>query len=261
MEIIDFHTHLWPIAWGIGGSRNRSGANIPEHALRRIVNPDALVEEFAAADISRAVISTTIESLFGLDGEVELDVIRRINDWLVGVVAAHPEQLVALGMVDAFSGDAGAIEAEQAITELKLCGLVIDSSRHGLFLGDSRVRPTLEVAARHNVPIFVHPVDLPDLSIFIAGAGPLGNSLGRGLMNGAAFLSVLRNSILERFPSLSPVFAALGLGAIIQASRGGKYDRYQRLLRTRPNLYFDTMGEDPGIVKVLADFLEQNGCW
>jgi predicted TIM-barrel fold metal-dependent hydrolase len=96
-------------------------------------------------------------------------------------------------VVDAFAGESAAREAERAIGELGLSGLVIDSSRGGLFLGDKSVRPTLEVAARHRVPIFVHPVAHPNSDVLIAGAGKNGNSLGRGLMNGVAFLSLTRS--------------------------------------------------------------------
>ncbi len=254
MDIVDFHTHLWPKDWAIGGARARPGVTIPAVAHRRVVDPAALVSEFETADVSLAVVSATIESLFGMDGATEPGIVRQVNDWLAALVAVHPRRLLALGTVDAFSGDAGAREAERAITELQLRGLVIDSSRHGLFPGDARVRPTLEVAARYNVPIFVHPVALPDPSIFIAGAGALGNSLGRGLMNGVAFLSVLQSGLVEEFPDLNLVFATLGLGAIVQAARGGKYGRGQRSARPRPNLYFDTMGEDPEIVKILVGF-------
>ncbi len=199
------------------------------------------------------MVSTTIESLFGVAGDTDANAISGVNDWLAGLVQAHPGKLAAVATIDAFSGDAGAREAERALTELGLSGLVIDSSRRGLFLGDVSVRPTLEVAARHKAPVFVHPVGLPDPSIFIAGAGNLGNSLGRGLMNGVAFLSVLQSGLIDQLPDLTLVFATLGLGAIVQAARGGKYGR-DTIGRPKPNIYFDTMGDDPRIVRTLADF-------
>jgi predicted TIM-barrel fold metal-dependent hydrolase len=254
VDIVDFHTHLWPVGKTSGDHHAPPGISIPEDALRRGKHPDLLLEEFKAADVSLAVVSTTIESLFGIAKPTDANLIREVNDWLAALVTRYPDRLVALGTVDAFSGEAAAHEAERAITELNFRGLVIDSSRHGLFLGDECVRPTLDVAAHHGVPIFVHPVGIPDASIFVAGAGRLGNSAGRGLMNGVAFLSVLENGILDRYPDLSFVFATLGLGAIVQAARGGVFGKDRRSSGTRPNLYFDTMGEDPAIVKILVDF-------
>jgi len=254
MDIVDIHTHLWPAEWGPGGKRAKPSGAISPDIHRRITSPEALLSEFETAGVALGVVSTTIESLFGIDGPVDKGIIVEVNDWLAGLVTAHPGKLTALATIDAFSGEAGAAEVERAIVKLKLSGLVIDSSRRGLFLGDPSVLPTLEAAARLKVPVFVHPVGLPDASIFVAGAGALGNSLGRGLMNGVAFLSILQSGLLDELPDLNLVFATLGLGAIVQAARGGKYGREERAKTPRPNIYFDTMGQDPAIIKVLTTF-------
>jgi predicted TIM-barrel fold metal-dependent hydrolase len=254
LDIVDFHTHLWPPEWGPGGARQRPGGAVAGDIHRRIIDPQGLVDEFDKAGVALAVVSTTIESLFGIAGDTDAETISGVNDWLAGLLKAHPGKLDALATIDAFSGETGAREAERALAELKLSGLVIDSSRRGLFLNDASVRPTLEVAARHKAPIFVHPVGLPDASIFIAGAGNLGNSLGRGLMNGVAFLSVLQAGLVDELPDLTLVFATLGLGAIVQSARGGKSGRDTIGKEPKPNIYFDTMGHDPRIVRTLVDF-------
>lgn len=82
----------------------------------------------------------------------------------------------------------------------------------------------------------------------------LGNSLGRGLMNGVAFLSIIQSTILDDLPDLHLIFATLGLGGIVQAARGGLYGRTERQKQPRPNIYFDTMGADPAIVRTLTGF-------
>ncbi|MBP2490523.1 putative TIM-barrel fold metal-dependent hydrolase [Rhizobium leguminosarum] len=253
LDIVDIHTHLWPPEWGLDGAR-RISSGLPDDILRKIVDPAELLDEFEAAGVSLAVLSTTIESLFGVAEPVDAEVISKVNDWLAGLVKANPGRLAALATVDPFSGVIAAREAARALGELGLSGLVIDSSRAGKFLGDASVRPTLAVAARFKRPVFVHPVNAPQADILIAGAGKLGNSLGRGLMNGVAFLSVLESGLLDEFPDLDFVFATLGLGAIVQASRGGRYSRQNRAEGRRPNIYFDTMGDDPSIIAILAEF-------
>jgi predicted TIM-barrel fold metal-dependent hydrolase len=253
LDIVDIHTHLWPPAWGPGGAHEKKSFGFSPEIYRKITTPAALVEEFAAAGVSLAVVTTTIESLFGAEGPIDHGLIPGVNDWLAELVAGDPS-LAAFAVTDAFAGETGAREAERAIVELGLSGLVIDSARAGKFLADAAVRPTLEVAARHRVPVFVHPVAHPDSDILIAGAGAWGNSLGRGLMNGVAFLSVLNAGILDELPDLHLVFATLGLGGIVQAARGGRFGRDNRNASHRPNVYFDTMGDDPRIVKVLVDY-------
>lgn len=253
LDIVDFHTHLWPPAWAPGGKRFRGLPGLGAATVDLITKPEALIDAFAANGIALAIISATIESLFGAAGPVDADDIRQANDWLAGLPVRHGG-LAALATIDAFSGDAGAREAERAITELGLVGVVVDSARAGRFLGDPVTRPTLETAARLKVPVFVHPVAHPDSDVLIAAAGKLGNSAGRGLMNGVAFLAVLQSSLLDDFPDLDLVFATLGLGAIVQAARGGRFGRDNRARRPRPNLYFDTMGDDPAIVSILTGF-------
>lgn len=252
LDIVDIHAHLWPSAWGPGGKYAKPAGGFSPEIYRKITTHSALTEEFSAAGISLAVITATVESLFGAEGPVGFDGLREANDWLADLVAGN-DRLAAFGVTDVFAGEEGAREAERAIVELGLSGLVIDSSRAGKFLADPAARPTLEVAARHRVPVFVHPVAHPNSEVLIEGAGMLGNSLGRGLMNGVAFLSVIQGELLDELPDLHLVFATLGLGAIVQAARGGRYGRDRRH-GTRPNIYFDTMGHDPDIIRTLAGF-------
>jgi len=253
LDIVDIHTHLWPPAWGPGGKYAKPAGGFSPEIYRKITTPSALVDEFKAAGVSLAVVTATVESLFGAEGPVDFAGLREANDWLASLVAAEPS-LAAFAVTDVFAGEEGAAEAERAIVELGLSGLVIDSSRNGKFLADPSARPTLEVAARHRVPVFVHPVAHPNSEVLISGAGMLGNSLGRGLMNGVAFLSIIQSSILDELPDLHLIFATLGLGGIVQAARGGIYGRTERQKQPRPNIYFDTMGADPAIVRTLAGF-------
>ncbi len=252
LDIVDIHAHLWPPAWGPGGQYEKPAGAFSPEIYRKITTPAALVDEFDKAGISLGVVTATVESLFGAEGPVNFDGLREANDWLAGLAAGN-EGLAAFGVTDIFAGEEGAREAERAILELGLSGLVADSSRGGKFLADAAARPTLEVAARHKVPVFVHPVAHPNSDVLIAGAGMLGNSLGRGLMNGVAFLSVIQDDLLDDLPDLHLVFATLGLGAIVQAARGDRYGRDNRAGR-RPNIYFDTMGRDPAIIRTLVGF-------
>ncbi|OMQ42952.1 amidohydrolase family protein [Ensifer sp. 1H6] len=253
LDIVDIHAHLWPPAWRPGGRYEKPAGAFSPEIHRKIITPQALVDELEQSGVSLAVVTATVESLFGMEGIVPLKAVREANDWLATLSHAHPT-LTGFAVVDAFAGEEAAREAERAIVELGLTGLVIDSSRDGKFITDPSARPTLDVAARHKVPVFVHPVAHPNAEALIKGAGNLGNSLGRGLMNGVAFLSVIQSPILDELPDLHLVFATLGLGAIVQAARGGIYGRAERAAGRRPNIYFDTMGHDPDIVRTLTGF-------
>ncbi|PSS59915.1 hypothetical protein C6558_35730 [Ensifer sp. NM-2] len=74
LDIVDIHVHLWPPAWGPGGRYTKPAGGFSPEIYRKITTPHALVDEFAAAGISLAVVTATIESLFGLEGTVPLRV-------------------------------------------------------------------------------------------------------------------------------------------------------------------------------------------
>jgi predicted TIM-barrel fold metal-dependent hydrolase len=255
-KIIDFHTHIRPPWWKPPAAAPGAFA-LPPEVVGKFTQPRLLVEESEAGDIDLRLLSSPVEGIFGADGPVDAAVIARLNDYLAELVAAHPRRLAALATVDAFAGEAAAREAERAVRELGHVGIVIDSSRSGLFPGEASVRPTLAAAAELRVPIFVHPVAAPHSEPLIRAARRAGNSFGRGLVNGVAFLSILRSGILDALPDLHLVFTAIGAGALVMAAADGK--DYAAEARTkggpRPNIYFDIMGLDPAVLRFLVEFL------
>jgi hypothetical protein len=68
LDVVDIHTHLWPPAYGPGGARQKPGFGFGPEIYRKITTPAELVSDFNAAGIDLAVVTTTIESLFGAEG-------------------------------------------------------------------------------------------------------------------------------------------------------------------------------------------------
>ncbi len=257
--IIDVHAHIRPKGWK---PRLPSYASAHDRAVAadraaKITDVDLLVEESVEGDVALRLLSATIEGFFGIEGPTDGSEIARVNDFLAETVSAHPARLAALATVDAFAGDSAAREAERAILELGHAGIVIDSARDGLFIGDKRVRPTLEVAAALKVPVLVHPVAAPIAGALTRAAGVPGNSFGRGLVNGTAFLSVLHAGILEELPDLNLIFTAIGAGALVLAA--AETEQYSARARQdpdrRPNIYFDLMGVEPAVIRYLVELV------
>jgi predicted TIM-barrel fold metal-dependent hydrolase len=257
--IIDFHAHIRPPWWTfkIPPGVRSSEADWYRRWGKKLTDPQALLREGEEGDVTLRLLSSTVEGVSGISGPVAHDEIRRHNDYLAELSAAHPGKLAALAAVDAFSGELAAREAERAITELGHVGIVIDSARDGQFAGSAVTRPIFEAAAQLKAPILVHPVAAPNTEALLTAAGRAGNSLGRGHVNGVAFLSILESGLLEEFPDLDVVFTGIGLGALtIAAVEAEVYALPARDARTvRPNLYFDFMGLDPSVLKFAIDIL------
>ncbi len=257
--IIDVHAHVRPPWWK---------HEIPSHASpadaawfdrwgRKLTNPSLLVKESEEGDITLRLLSAPIEGIFGISGPTDLAEIRRHNDYLARLVEDYPGRLAALATIDAYSGKLGAREVERAVIKLGHVGIVVDSARGDLFPGSAESRPTFEAAAALNVPVLVHPVSPPNADTLVAAAGRPGNTFGRGYVNGAAFLSILRSGLLDDLPDLHVLFAGIGVGAVaIAAAELPQYSiEARRERRPRPNAYFDFMGLDPATLRFVVDVL------
>jgi predicted TIM-barrel fold metal-dependent hydrolase len=259
-SIIDVHTHIRPPWW------KPLQHHVPEQTpaeeaqsrerFRKITDVNALVDESVKGDVQLRLLSATIEGIFGVEGPTDIEEIQKTNNYLADVQRQHHGQLAALATVDAFSGDTGAAEAERAVKELNHAGIVIDSSRDQQFLNAKPVRSTLEVAAALKVPVLVHPVGAPNSDALRKGGGTPAYSFGRGLINGAAFFSVLKSGILEELPDLNLIFTAIGVGALVIAAAEAEYYSADRIAKGfKPNIYFDIMGLNVPTIRYLVDFL------
>ncbi|BCJ69708.1 amidohydrolase family protein [Polymorphospora rubra] len=257
--VIDIHAHFRqpdqpappPPAW-VSDERRRQQI---EHA-EILASFDRIIEVSDAAGVDTRVLSLPAASRF-TDFDTappQLQAIRDLNDYLAGGVRDHPGRLLGLATVDAFAGEDGAAEVRRAVDELHLSGIVVDSAKADVFLGAPETVPTLEEAARLDVPVFVHPTGTSLTPALIAQAGQLGSSYGRGLANGVALLSLIHRGLLDRIAGLRIVFTTLGIGSLGIAgtwrARGGLAaddGRWQ--------VHFDTMGFDPQNVAYLVSVL------
>ncbi len=246
--VLDIHTHWRPAGW-----QHSSSLDADEPDPREDL--DALAAETVANGIDLRALSAPLEQLFGPDGDVGTAEINGVNDNLADAVRDRPGFL-GLATVDAYSGEAGAEQARYAIDELGLHGIVLDSARHGRFLGSPEALPTLELAARLAVPVFVHPVAAPQVDALRQVAGRAGNSAGRGLQNAVAFLSALHADLPNRLPDLQLVFTTLGHGGLLYAADQLAQYRAQSGDGTLgANLYFDTMRFSAPVLRYLGDVL------
>jgi predicted TIM-barrel fold metal-dependent hydrolase len=260
-NIIDFHAHIRPPWWkpeALAGFRNISdeekGGLLKN--LAKLSDIDALLRENEESAVNLRLLSATIEGFFGTEGATDIGRIRQINDFLAEIQRRHSGRLAALAAIDAFSGDEGAREVERAVKQLGHVGIVIDSSREQHLLGHPSVRPTLEAAAQFKVPVLVHPVGAPNSDMLAQEGGLTAYSLGRGFVNGAAFLSVLRSGLLEKLPDLHLVFTALGVGSlVVAAAESEHFSEEGRARKLKLNVYFDIMGLNPQTIRYLVDFL------
>lgn len=259
LRIVDFHNHF------VGPSFTLTTlARLPpaqrafwKSVNRQLADPVALLSSLEASDIDARVVSTPIEFIADADGRVAPDLVPRINDGVARLVDRHPGRLYGLATVDAHSGEAGAHELARAVTQLGLRGVFVESAKGNLLPDAPEARPTFAAAAALGVPVFLHPVEDPQLFERFRKYGRLGVRLTRGTINAAAIFAMLESGMFEEIPNLRVVVTALALGGLLLAGSVGDGWRLRKDTppALRRHVYIDTTGLHPATIRAAVDLL------
>ena len=259
LNIIDFHNHY------VGPSFTLTTlAGVPpalrafwDGVNRMLADPGALIASIEGSGIAARVICTPLEFLADADGNVPPGTIPRINDAVAELVSRHPGQLYGLATVDAYSGEAGGRELTRAVKDLGLRGVFVESAKGDLLPDAKEARPTFAAAAALGVPVFLHPVEDPQLYDRFKTYGRLGVRLTRGTINSAALFAVLESGMFDETPNLRVVVTALALGGVLLAGGvgDGAHLRKDAPTSARRHVYVDTTGLHPVTVRSAADLL------
>jgi predicted TIM-barrel fold metal-dependent hydrolase len=95
---------------------------------------------------------------------------RACNDYVAGVIRAHPEKFGAFAVVGMTTVDAARAEIARALDQLQLDGVGLLSSYAGKYLGDPQFEPLMADLDRRRAWVFVHPTavsadDRPDYQL------------------------------------------------------------------------------------------------
>jgi len=257
LAVIDFHTHHL-----VAGLTPAPTDRLPD-ALRahwntinaKLVDEAALLADIESGDLAARVVNTPTALLADPDGAVLPGAIARINDRLAALAQRHPGRIHALATIDAFSGDAGARELLRAVNDLGLRGAFIESAKGEILLDAPQARPTLQAAADLGIPLFVHPVNPEGLTRQLSGYGRLGTLLARGTINAVSLVALIGSGTLEELPRLNIVVTTPALGTILLPAPFGKDGQRDANALLRRQVYVDTMGFHPALIRAAIDVL------
>ncbi len=158
--IIDFHSHHIPARFELTAARSAPATQRArwEALARKLSDEDLLLRDIREGHLGARVVSILIQLIADAEGRVPHETIMALNDDLAGIVVRHPGRIHGLASVDAYDGERSAREAERAIRDLGLRGLLVECAQGDLLLDAPQARPTLEVAAKLGVPVFAHPI-------------------------------------------------------------------------------------------------------
>lgn len=259
VDIIDFHTHHVPAHFELTAVKSAPASQRGrwEALARKLSDEDSLLKETRDGDISARVVNIPAQLIADADGRVPHETIMATNDHLAALVARHTGHLHGLASVDAYDGDRSARETERAIRDLGLRGLFVDCARGDAMIDAPQARPTLEVAARLGVPVFVHPVAPQPLARQMVPYGVIGTLFARGTANSASLIALVEGGVFSQLPGLRVVVTALAFGGLAVAAGLSS----QSLLPSgtadvlRKHVFIDTMGFHPALIRAAVDLL------
>lgn len=191
-------------------------------AYFRTTLPRHSVEEMAAVFRDADVLGV----LFAWDAETASGLPPVTNDFVAGVVRAHPDTFLGFASVDPLKGDAAVAELERAVRDLGLRGLKLHPGAQGFVPGDPAVAPIFETAQALRIPVTVH-------------TGTTG--LGAGLPGGGGVrLDPCRpihlDAVAADFPDLQ----------VVMAHPGWPWqDEQLAIALHKPNVWIDLSGWSP----------------
>lgn len=139
-------------------------------------------------------------------------VVRDVNDYIAEACRIAPNRFAPAAAVDPFGGEAALRELDRAVEKLGLFGISLSTNVDGRALDDPAYEPIFERARSWNMPLWVHPGQVPQ-----AWQQALGLS-HRYLNSGVAFLlddtlclvKMIVAGVFDRWWGVKFVFCQLG---------------------------------------------------
>jgi len=254
---IDLHTHILPRDWpdldasyGYPGfvrldhykpccARMMIGDRVFREITDNVWDPKQRLEEMDREKISMQVLSTVpVMFSYWAKPHDALDLSRRLNDHIAGVVRDHPKRFAGLATIPLQDPDLAAQELERCVRDLGLRGAEIgthvDANAHSgridtLNLDNASLQPVWSTAEQLNAAIFVHPWDMLGKERMPKYWLPW--LVGMPAETSLAICSMIFGGVFERFPKLRVAFA----------HGGGAFPftigRIDHAFHVRPDLY------------------------
>ena len=189
---------------------------------RRLADIDGLrLEELDKAGIALTILSQTGP---GVQGEADQATAIRSaaenNDYLASRIARHPTRFGGFAALAMQEPKAAAAELERAVAQLGFKGALVNGHTQGRYYDDPAYDIVWERLQHLDVPLYLHPVDFPQVPQTLAGFPVIqGAAWGWGVETGSHALRLLFSGVFDRFPGLKLVIGHMGEGLPFQRWR------------------------------------------
>ncbi len=224
------------------------------------VKPDLLADwrrklpdftEFRIPDMDEHGIDMQVLSLTapGIQMQPDPDVAvadaRAANDFLAAVIGEHPDRFQGLAALPLQDPNRAAVELRRAITELGLCGALVNDHTLGHYLDEPQYEPFWETLQDLGVALYIHPNPVPSDEWHVVQGYP---SLEHATFSwnhrtAGHALRLIFGGVFDRFPGARIILGHMGEFLPAQLFRiDARYldldPAQQRQLKKLPSEYF-----------------------
>lgn len=181
----------------------------------RLNDFDALrLAEMDEAGIELVVLSQTGPSVQAEpDLQDAISLARQNNEYLASQIARHPTRYAGFATLPMHDPKVAARELESAVVQLGLKGALINGHTQGTYYDDPAYDVFWERLQALGVPLYLHPIDMPEVPPSFAGHPVLqGAAWGWGVETGTHALRLLFGGVFDRFPEVKVILGHMGEG-------------------------------------------------
>ncbi len=155
-QTIDVHAHFLPPVYlealkTAGLKTLDGGIPVPDWSPERAL---ASMDEIG---VTGALLSISSPHVAFLEPAQAVALCRSVNDYAAEVKRRHPTRFGAYAILPLPDIVASLAELERGLDELALDGVALPTNAEGVYLGDAKLAPLLEMLDERKVTVFIHP--------------------------------------------------------------------------------------------------------
>lgn len=217
MRTIGLEEHfVTPELVGYGaGTASIAQPGVWEEASRRLL--DLTGERIAAMDAAGLDVQVLSLNSPGIQAETDPAVAvaraAAVNDLLAATIAENSSRFAGFCALPLQDPKAAAKELQRAVSQLGLCGALVNAHTHGRYLDDPELRVVWEHAEGLDVPLYLHPANGVDQPHVLTGHPELvGPMWSWGADTASHTLRLIFGGVFDDFPEAKLLLGHMGEG-------------------------------------------------
>lgn len=199
---IDTHFHMIPPFWAqaLEAKTGKPMWGTPDWSR------DSAMRSMDRLGVDVGVISLATPSVSAWEGQEQLDMTRRVNDYGCELRDGSAERIGYFATLPMPDADATAAEIDRVYGEYDADGVILLTSYKGVYLGDKRFTPVWEALERHKAVVFLH-AGIPDLKPLEGVPQP---TFDFPMDTTRAALQMVVTGMTKRYPSVKIILSHAG---------------------------------------------------